>query len=135
MTTDDPRTTFRRRFGLVLGVALVVAFIESHLVVPATPSIRWHALWIAPGAIAKGDYANAKFALDVSLEGLTQILEPGPGHDGPIIDLPDIPGLPPLPDIGLPGLPGLPKQGAGARRGGTGQVGTGGGLLGRGFGR
>lgn len=65
MTTDDPRTTFRRRFGLVLGVALVVAFIESHLVVPATPSIRWHALWIAPGAIAKGDYANVMIRSEV----------------------------------------------------------------------
>ncbi|WP_240640911.1 MCE family protein [Nocardioides ferulae] len=84
--------------------------------------------------IAKGDYANAKFALDVSLEGLTQILEPGPGHDGPIIDLPDIPGLPELPDIGLPGLPGLPRAGQPGRRGTGGQVGTGGGLLGKGFG-
>ncbi|WP_227466716.1 MCE family protein [Nocardioides dongkuii] len=83
--------------------------------------------------IVKGDYANAKFALDVSLEGLTQILEPGDGGGGGGLPLPDIPGLPDLPDIPLPDLPGLPSL-PGVGRGADGYtrdstIGTGGGLL------
>jgi conjugal transfer pilin signal peptidase TrbI len=66
MTTGAvTRGTFWARFGTVLAVALAVMFVESHLVIPATPSIRWHALWIAPGAIAKGDYANVVIKNDV----------------------------------------------------------------------
>lgn len=63
--TETARATFRTRFAWVLGVALGIALLESHLVVPATPSIRWHVLWIAPGAITKGDYANVMIRNDV----------------------------------------------------------------------
>lgn len=59
------REVFWKRFALLMGVALVVVFIESHLVIPATPSIRYHALWISPGAIEKGDYANVVIQNDV----------------------------------------------------------------------
>ncbi|MDN4163025.1 MCE family protein [Nocardioides abyssi] len=88
--------------------------------------------------IVKGDYANAKFALDVSLEGITQLIEQ-PG-DGPSIPLPDIPGLPDLPDIPLPDIPGLPTLPGLGRAGTDGytrdsSVGTGGGLLAEGLGR
>ncbi|MDN4175337.1 MCE family protein [Nocardioides sp. SOB77] len=87
--------------------------------------------------IVKGDYANAKFALDVSLEGLTQLIEQ-PGN-GPTIPLPDIPGLPDLPDIPLPDIPGLPTLPGLGRAGTDGytrdaSVGTGGGLLAGGLG-
>ncbi|MCR6031147.1 MCE family protein [Nocardioides sp. zg-579] len=87
--------------------------------------------------IVKGDYANAKFALDVSLEGLTQLIEQ-PG-DGPSIPLPDIPGLPDLPDIPLPDIPGLPTLPGLGRTATDGythdaSVGTGGGLLAGGLG-
>lgn len=66
MTTEaNMREFYWRRFALLLGVALVVMFIESHLVVPATPSIRYHALWIAPGEIEKDDYANVVIRSEV----------------------------------------------------------------------
>lgn len=90
--------------------------------------------------IVKGDYANAKFALDVSLEGLTQLIEqPGGGGGGGTIPLPDIPGLPDLPDIPLPDIPGLPTLPGLGRAGTAGytqdaEVGTGGGLLAGGMG-
>ncbi|MEV7429027.1 MCE family protein [Nocardioides sp. NPDC092400] len=91
--------------------------------------------------IVKGDYANAKFALDVSLEGLTQLIEQpgGGGGGGGTIPLPDIPGLPDLPDIPLPDIPGLPTLPGLGRAGTAGytqdaEVGTGGGLLAGGMG-
>lgn len=76
--------------------------------------------------IAKGDYANASFALDVSLAAILTTLDPGSGGSGGSGPLPGVPGLPGAPELpGLPGLPLLP---------GGGGVGTEGGLLGGGLG-
>lgn len=46
------------RIGLILSVVAAVTVVSEHLVLPSTPSIPYHVMYLDEGAGKKGDFVN-----------------------------------------------------------------------------
>jgi conjugal transfer pilin signal peptidase TrbI len=54
------RTAYFVRFGSVIAVVALIAFVHFGVVIPTTPSIKYHMLVESSGKPAKGDYVDVE---------------------------------------------------------------------------